>query len=93
MEHEPVRTSEEAAAIRNVSLASGAKAIIMSTGKGFVLGVMSASRKLNSNPFKKLIGSKSTKFATEEEVWELTKCLPGAVPPFGGIFNIPAYVD
>ena len=93
LEHEPVRTSEEAAAVRGVSLASGAKAIVMSTGVGFVIGIMSASRKLNSNPFKKLVGSKSTKFATEEEVWSLTRCLPGAVPPFGRMFNLPIYVD
>ena len=93
VEHEPVRTSEEAASIRGTTLDSGAKAMLLSDGLTLFLAVMSASRKLDSKKFKKLIGSKSLKFASEEEVFNTTKCIPGAVPPFGSIFGIPTYMD
>lgn len=38
-------------------------------------------------------GFKSTKFATEEEVWSLTGCRPGAVPPFGSLWGLQTFVD
>ena len=67
--------------------------MLLSDGLTLFLAVMSASRKLDSKKFKKLIGSKSLKFASEEEVFNTTKCIPGAVPPFGSIFGIPTYMD
>jgi Ala-tRNA(Pro) deacylase len=93
LEHEPVQTSEQAAEVRGVSLASGAKAIVASTGSGFQLAVMSACKQINSNPLKKAIKTKNLRFATVEEVWELTKCLPGAVPPFGSLLSLPTILD
>jgi Ala-tRNA(Pro) deacylase len=54
---------------------------------------MSASRKLDSKIFKKLTSSKSLRFATEQEVFQTTKCIPGAVPPFGSIFGVKTYMD
>lgn len=94
-------TSEEAAEVRGVSLASGAKAILLKdTGKKlalegvpFYLAVQSASNKFASKTFKKLINSKGIRFATPEEVFNTTGCLPGAVAPFGKIFGVPVWVD
>ena len=91
--HEATRTSEESASVRGTSLASGAKAMLLKDGVGFVLAVMSASRKLDSNKFKKLIKCKNLKFASEEEVWNVTKCVPGAVPPFGSLWGVKTYAD
>lgn len=92
-EHEPVRTSEEAAKVRGSTLESGAKAMLLSDGVKLILAVMSASRKLDSKKFKKIISSKSLKFASEEEVLSATRCIPGAVPPFGSIFGLSTYMD
>jgi len=100
-EHKAVLTSEEAAEVRGVTLASGAKAILLKdTGKKlalegvpFYLAVQSASSKFASKTFKKLINTKSIRFATPEEVWNTTGCLPGAVAPFGKIFGVPTWVD
>lgn len=100
--HEAVKTSEEAAKIRGFSLASGAKAIVMSvkvkSPEGekatFALFVMSATHKLESKKAKKLIaGCKSMSFATPEQVKSLTGCIPGAVPPFGSLWSIQTYMD
>lgn len=100
-EHKAVLTSEEAAEVRGVSIASGAKAILLKdTGKKlalegvpFYLAVQGADKKFASKTFKKLINSKGIRFATPQEVWETTGCLPGAVAPFGKIFGVPTWVD
>lgn len=92
-EHEATKTSEESAQVRGTTLDSGAKAMLLKEGVNFVLAVMSAARKLDSGRFKKIIKCKNLKFATEEEVWNLTKCIPGAVPPFGSLWGIKTYMD
>lgn len=75
--HEEVRTSEEAAAIRGATLASGAKAMLLAKdAHSFVLIVLSASEKLSWSKARKLFGKKLN-LATEEQVVECTGCLPG----------------
>mmetsp|Transcript_34682 Transcript_34682/g.53156 ORF Transcript_34682/g.53156 Transcript_34682/m.53156 type:complete len:647 (-) Transcript_34682:292-2232(-) len=100
-EHKAVKTSEEAAEVRGVSLDTGAKAMLLKdTGKKlalegvpFYLAVLSASKRFSSKQFKKIISCKSVRFATPEEVYSVTGCLTGAVPPFGKVFNLPVWVD
>ena len=100
-EHKSVMTCEEAAEVRNVELKTGAKAmLIKDTGKKlsregvqYYLAVLSAANRFSSKQFKKTISCKSFRFATPQEVHETTGCLPGAVSPFGSIFNIPTWVD
>ena len=48
---------------------------------------------MDSKAFKKIGGFKSTKFASEEDVYALTGCRPGAVPPFGSLWNLRTFVD
>ena len=92
--HEPTRTSEESAKVRGVTLASGAKAMLVKEGvQNFILCVMSASKKVSWKKVKEVIKSKKVNLASEEEVKTLTKCLPGAVPPFGSAFGIKTYLD
>ena len=93
--HKACRTSQESAAVRGVSLDAGAKAILLKDVKlGYALAIMSASYRFHSKQFKKTSrSSKKISFATPEEVWQVTGCLPGAVPPFGSIFDIPIWVD
>jgi Ala-tRNA(Pro) deacylase len=93
LRHEPVFTSEEAAAIRGVPLASGAKALVCKIDDRFVLIVLPADRKLASKQAKKELAGKSLRFATKEEVLELTSLTPGSIPPFGSLFNLPTYCD
>mmetsp|Transcript_31115 Transcript_31115/g.43125 ORF Transcript_31115/g.43125 Transcript_31115/m.43125 type:complete len:218 (+) Transcript_31115:139-792(+) len=93
--HLPARTCQESAQIRGASLESGAKAILLHTktpiagcSTPYCLAVMSASAKMDSKKMKKVLKTKSLRFATSEEVWEVTRCRPGAVPPFGSIWGI-----
>ncbi|KRX10736.1 YbaK/aminoacyl-tRNA synthetase-associated domain [Pseudocohnilembus persalinus] len=93
--HKPTKTSQESAEVRGATIASGAKAMLIKESKNqiFCLLVMSAAKKLSWKLAKQIINSKKCGMASEIDVYEITKCLPGAVPPFGSIFKIQTYMD
>ncbi len=91
--HEPVYTSEEAAMVRGTPLASGAKALIVKGEEGFVMFVVPADRKLDSHAVRRAKGWKKLRFATREEVLELTGLTPGSIPPFGSLFGLSTHCD
>jgi len=93
LRHAPVFTSQEAAAIRGTSLSSGAKALICKADDRFVMFVLPADRKLASKAARQQTGIKSLRFATREEVLELTSLTPGSIPPFGSSFGLVTYCD
>jgi Ala-tRNA(Pro) deacylase len=90
--HEKVFTSEEAAKIRGVSLASGAKALICKADDKFMMFVMSANLKLATKLVRKQ-GIKSLRFATKEEVFTMTGLEPGSIPPQGSLFGLETWCD
>jgi prolyl-tRNA editing enzyme YbaK/EbsC (Cys-tRNA(Pro) deacylase) len=92
--HEPVRTSEQAAAVRGEPLEIGGKAIVAKVGDAFHLLVFSAARRLDSKAVRRHLGARRFRFATAEELAELTGLVPGSVPPFGRpILSLDLYVD
>jgi Ala-tRNA(Pro) deacylase len=93
LRHEPVFTSEEAARVRGVPLASGAKALVVKAGDQFVMLVLPADRKLDGKQARAGLQVKSVRFATEDEVLERTGLRPGSIPPFGSLFHLPTYCD
>lgn len=82
-EHPPTYTSEESAAARGEELGVGAKALLLKTDDVFRLFVLPADRKLDSAVIKRELRVKKIRFATPEELLEMTGLVPGAVPPFG----------
>jgi Ala-tRNA(Pro) deacylase len=94
-EHEPVYTSEQASKVRNVELRSGVKAMLLKTLEGkYVLADIAADRKLDFGKLEKIVlKSKHVRFATREEVIEVTRCEPGSVHPFGRLFGLETYLD
>jgi len=103
-EHEPVRTSEEAAALRpEYSINQGAKALIVrikkkgtekKAEKQFVQIVVPGDSKFSPSKARQALNAKDIRFALPEEVSEITNgVVPGGVPPFGNLFGIEVYVD
>ena len=92
-EHDPVYTSEEAAAVRGATLKSGAKALVIKAGDGFFLVVVPADRKLKSDLVRRALGAKKSRFARREKLLDLTGLEPGSVPPFGLLFGLPTVCD
>jgi Ala-tRNA(Pro) deacylase len=91
--HEPVFTSDDAARVRGTSLASGAKALICKCDDRFLMFVMPADRKLASKKTRSALQVRSLRFASAEEVLELTGLRPGSIPPFGSLFGLATYCD
>jgi prolyl-tRNA editing enzyme YbaK/EbsC (Cys-tRNA(Pro) deacylase) len=81
--HEATFTSEESARVRGESLSVGAKALLVKTDDVFRLFVLPADRQFDTKKVKQELGIRSTRFATKEELLELTRLVPGSVPPFG----------
>lgn len=92
--HEPTLTSQESARARGEDLSTGGKALLLKVDDSFFLFVMSAARRLDSKAIKQFFGAKKTRFATPEELLELTGLVPGSVPPFGApILPFGLFVD
>lgn len=92
-EHEAVKTSQEAAAIRNSPLHAGAKAMVFYGDRQPLMIVLPADRKVNIKVFKQTYGIRDLRMASADEVVMLTAVTVGAVPPFGGLFGLPVYMD
>src|SRR4051812_17852446 len=92
--HEATHTSEESARVRGEPLAVGAKALLLKTDDVFRLFVMPANLQLDSKKVKQRFNAKSVRFATKEELFELTGLMPGSVPPFGSpLLPFELYAD
>ena len=81
--HEPTRTSEESAKARGEEVSVGGKALLMKVDDTFKLFVISAARKVDSQKIKSRFGAKKLRFANAEELLQLTRLVPGSLPPFG----------
>ncbi len=104
-EHEPVRTSEEAAKIRHgYSIEQGAKALIIKVypnsesslprAEHFAMIVVPGNLKFDEKKVNVLLGVHKLRFASEDEVLKITGGVqPGGVPPFGNLFNLETYVE
>lgn len=93
LEHEPVKTSEEASKVRGTPMGMAPKAMVLKKKTGeFVMAVVPADRKLDMKKLESVIGG-SVKLASPEEVERDLQVKVGAVPPFGGLFGMETYVD
>ncbi len=92
--HEPTFTSEQSARARDEPLEIGAKALVVKTDAVYRLFVLPADRKLDSASLKRQLGIKKLRFADAGELLELTRLVPGSVPPFGRpVLELPLYAD
>ncbi len=92
--HEPTRTSEDSARARGEELRVGGKALLMKGDDEFRLFVLPADRKVDSGAIRRELSLRKLRFATPDELLELTGLVPGSVPPFGPpILPFPLFVD
>jgi prolyl-tRNA editing enzyme YbaK/EbsC (Cys-tRNA(Pro) deacylase) len=83
VQHAPTFTSEQSAQARGEDIRVGGKALLMKTDQHFRLFVLSAALKIDSAAIKRHFQIKKLRFASADELHELTGLVPGAVPPFG----------
>jgi Ala-tRNA(Pro) deacylase len=92
--HEPTYTTADAARVRGVPVDIGGKSLLLKVDDDFRLFVLSGAHRLDSSALRRTLGTNRIRFATPEELLELTGLVPGSVPPFGRpILPFPLAVD
>jgi len=95
IEHEEVRTSEEAAKVRGTKLSDGAKALVLHSldyPSKYLQAVIPADKQLSIEKLSKAIDEK-IEVASAEKVEEFTGLKVGAIPPFGRLLGMEVYFD
>lgn len=94
MHHEPTPTSEDSARARGEPMEIGGKALVMKVDDTFRLFVLSGALRVDSRKIRARFGARKARFATVDELSELTGLVPGSVPPFGEpILPLGLFVD
>lgn len=95
LDHPHGATAVELAHARGTPLEIGGKSIVMKVeGRGFVMLAVRACDTIDNHAFRKQLGARRYRFATRDELWQITGLEPGTVPPFGRpIFDLPLFAD
>jgi Ala-tRNA(Pro) deacylase len=93
MTHSTAYTAQGAAATMQISGKELAKSVVLWAGEEMILAVLPAPNHVRLKKLAAQVG-KSVRLATEQEFSSLfPDCELGAMPPFGSLYNLPAYVD
>jgi Ala-tRNA(Pro) deacylase len=93
MTHTTAYTAQGAAATMQISGKELAKTVVLWAGEEMILAVLPAPNHVRLDQLGAEVG-KSLRLATEQEFSSLfPDCELGAMPPFGSLYNLPAYVD
>ena len=98
LHHDFVHRSEQAASIRGNSLSQAAKAIILrvkdkNRESDFIMCVLPGDMLIDFKFLKSFLSLKSISLATPQEVFLLSGCEIGSVPPFGNLFGIKVFFE
>jgi Ala-tRNA(Pro) deacylase len=97
LEHEPVYTSEQAAAVRpDITLHQGAKAMVLKIkglGPEFMMVVLPGDMKMDYHKVTKFLGVRDVTLASPKEVEQIIGVKVGAVSPFGNLSDLKVLVD
>ena len=91
--HSPKYTAQEIAASAHVPGKDLAKTVIVKVDGVMAMTVMPAPEKIDFGALKKALGAKNVELASEQEFADnFPQCEPGAMPPFGNLYDMDVYV-
>ncbi|NIP57925.1 MAG: deacylase [Gemmatimonadetes bacterium] len=94
LDHAPAFTAQEEAAATHVPGRNWAKTVVLLVDGDPVLAVLPATRRLDLDAFARAAGAKEVELADEEVFRRLyPDCEPGAMPPFGHLYDQTTFVD
>jgi len=94
IKHSLAYTAQEIAASAHIQGKEIAKTVIVKADGKMLMAVVPAPKKVNMAQLKKITGKKRVELASEDEFKDLfPECAPGAMPPFGNIYDMNVYVD
>src|SRR5262249_26154382 len=93
--HRPAYTSQETAQSVHVPGREMVKSVILKADDDkLIMAVLSANDAANLDTLREEIGCGKLRLASEIEFSDaFPTCKPGAMPPFGNIFNLPTYCE
>jgi Ala-tRNA(Pro) deacylase len=95
MRHAEACTARGVAAASHVPAREVAKAVLVRDGGGrYLMAVVPASCRLDLEALARASCHRALALATEDEVArQFPDCEPGALPPFGNLYDIPTFLD
>ena len=94
MTHDQAYTMQEAAAALHVSGKRVAKVVMVKADGQMAMVVIPAPHRLNLDHVRAALDVKKVGLAKEKEFSGLfPDCEPGAMPPFGNLYDVPVHVD
>ena len=93
--HRKALTASQVALESHVASDAMAKVVVARDGRGrYLMAVLPASTRLDLAALELATGAGPLRLATESELGRLfPDCEPGAMPPFGGPYDMPTFVD
>ncbi len=92
--HSPAYTAQEIAAMAHIPGKELAKTVMIKFDNTMGMAVLPANHRVDFDMLKELTGAEFILLATENEFKSLFPgCDPGAMPPFGNLYNMPVYVS
>jgi Ala-tRNA(Pro) deacylase len=92
--HEPAFSAKQLARIDHVPAGRVAKTTVLRADDSSVMAVLPADEWVILTVLASAIGASRIRLATEAELIQLfPDCEVGAMPPFGNLFGLPAYID
>ncbi len=92
--HRQAFTAQEVAAAEHIPGIQVAKVVMLRSGGEFVMVVLPAPFHIDLGRARAALGKPDLVLASEQEFAGLfPKCEPGAMPPFGNLYNLPVWVD
>lgn len=94
LEHDQAFTAQEEAAATHVPGRNWAKTVVVLMDGDPALAVLPATRRVDLEAFARAAGAGSVELADEDDFRRLyPDCEPGAMPPFGHLYEQTTFVD
>jgi Ala-tRNA(Pro) deacylase len=92
--HRQAFTAQEVAEAQHVKGKDLAKVVMLRSGASFIMAVLPAPYRVDLPRARTALGKADAVLATEQEFAGLfPQCEPGAMPPFGNLYDLPVCVD
>ena len=93
-EHRPAFTAQRVAASEHVKGRMFAKVVMAEADDDLLMLVLPAFATVDTGKAGEVTGGRAVRVAAEREFApRFPDCEPGAMPPFGNLYDVPVYVD
>ena len=94
IQHSPAYTAQETAASAHIPGRELAKTVMVNVDGVMAMAVLPATTMLDLELLKVVAGAETVTLASEQEFKNtFPDCEPGAMPPFGNLYDLKVYVD